>query len=172
MRKSESRAERAEAEHVMPASFFGGGRACWTQPLCTDSDGKAFDGRECCLEIDPVYQRAHNDLHILFPSVGEVNGDRSSRVFGEISGEARAYGSCDVEIDFDADVVEPAEGVRGDIARAYLYMSETYGVDLSSADRAMFEAWSKADPPDRWEKDRNERVAQQQGNSNRFISAY
>ena len=39
-----------------------------------------------------------SDLHNLFPSIGEVNGDRSNYIFGEIPGESRVYGQCDIEI--------------------------------------------------------------------------
>lgn len=41
-----------------------------------------------------------------------------------LEGEARLYGSCDVEIDFKAKVIEPKPDIRGNIARTYFYMNK------------------------------------------------
>ena len=48
--------------------------------------------------------------------------------------------------------------MRGDIARAYLYMARIYGMTLTEDERQRFEAWHEGDPPDSWEATRNERV--------------
>ena len=166
---TDSRAKKVEAEHVVPASYMGGALPCWTQELCTDGSGKSFKGRDCCQDIDPAFNAAHNDLHNLFPSVGEVNGARGNYLFGEVSGSDEDYGDCDFRIDRDADRVEPPDRVKGDVARTWFYMEETYGVSISSSQRAMFESWSKQDPPDSWERERNDRVARLQGKANPFI---
>ncbi|MCB9765424.1 MAG: endonuclease [Alphaproteobacteria bacterium] len=168
-RRSRARAERVEAEHVMPAYAIGMSLGCWEKDVCTDSDGKAFGGRECCYEKDDVFRAAHNDLHNLQPAVGEVNGDRSNMPFGEVTGEPREYGKCDMEVDTERDVVEPPPERRGDIARTYLYMASTYGLVLSSAERKQYERWSQEDPPDAWERKRNTRIAEIQGRANPFI---
>jgi len=60
------------------------------------------------------------DLYNLYPSIGEVNGDRSNYSMAIIPGEKRKYGQCDVEI--KKRKVEPMESVRGNFARTYLYM--------------------------------------------------
>ena len=39
-----------------------------------------------------------SDMHNLFPTVGEVNGDRSNFVFGEIDGEERKYGNVTLKL--------------------------------------------------------------------------
>ena len=101
--------------------------------------------------------------------MGEINGDRSNYPFGELSGEARVYGDCDIEIDRDRDLAEPPDYVRGDIARVYLYMAETYNFGLDDSQRALFERWHKDDPPDDWERERNRRIEKIQGRGNRFI---
>lgn len=170
-RKNEDRAKRLEAEHVFPASHFGQHRACWNQKLCTDNKGKAYGGRRCCERIDPVFEAAHNDLHNLQPSVGELNGDRSNRPYGMIEGEQRAYGACDFEVDFQMDVAEPGDQVKGDIARTYLYMRDTYGINLSSQQTKLFNAWHKQDPVDDWERERNARIEKIQGVGNKYIES-
>lgn len=45
----------------------------------------------------------------------------------EIIGENRAYGQCDFEYDKVNKTVEPAEKIRGDIARIQLYLEDKYG---------------------------------------------
>lgn len=169
VRQNEKRANRIEAEHVFPASDFGRQRECWRKPICKKSDGTPFKGRRCCEEADPIFKTAHNDLHNLYPAVGEINGDRSNYRWGMVEGEPRLYGRCDFEVDRSIDRAEPPERVQGDIARTYFYMSETYGLRLSDQQQKLFEAWSQQDPPDDWERERNQRIAQIQGRGNRFI---
>ncbi len=169
-RKNKKRAGRIEAEHVFPASSFGQHRACWNQKLCTDSRGKPYGGRRCCEKIDPVFRAAHNDLHNLQPAVGEINGDRSNRKYGMIAGEPRKYGACDVEVDFKTDVIEPADSIKGDIARTYFYMRDTYGIRLSKQQTRLFEVWNRQDAVSDWERERNRRIKAIQGVGNKYIN--
>lgn len=161
------RAGRIEAEHVFPAWQFGNFRQCWREPeqVC----GEDISGRECCEKSDPVFEAAHNDLHNLYPAVGEVNGRRSNYNWGMIPGENRQFGACNIEVDTDNRRAEPPEQVMGDIARTMFYMSETYGFRLSDQDRQLYEAWHRQDPPDDWERERNRRIAALQGRGNRFV---
>jgi len=147
------RSFKLEWEHVVPAQAFGKHRACWK-----GCDG--LNGRMCCRKIDQQFRIMEADLMNLVPSVGEINGDRSSRPYGEVAGEPRAYGACDFEIDFKRDVVEPREGIRGDIARIYLHMHTTYpgGLPLSKEEVNQFGAWNAADPQDAWELRKIEKV--------------
>lgn len=168
-RNNAERAGRVEAEHVFPASQFGQQRACWREDLCERSDGSRFGGRSCCERIDPVFERAHNDLHNLVPAVGEVNGDRSNYNWGMIEGEARAYGACNFEVASALRRAEPPEDRMGDIARIYFYMADTYGLRLSDQDRQLYTAWSNLDPVDDGERERNERIYAIQGNRNPYI---
>ena len=156
-RKNAKRAKRIEWEHVMPAWAFGHQLQCW-------QDG----GRKNCRK-NPDFKQMEADMHNLVPAVGEVNGDRSNYRFGMLEGENRAYGRCDVEIDFKARKAEPAPYLRGDIARTYFYMRDTYGVRLSKQQRRLFEAWAKQDPVDDWERKRNDLIEERQGNRNPYV---
>ena len=156
-RKNAKRAKRIEWEHVMPAWAFGHQLQCW-------QDG----GRKNCRK-SPNFKQMEADMHNLVPAVGEVNGDRSNYRFGMLEGENRAYGSCDVEIDFKARKAEPAPYLRGDIARTYFYMRDMYGVRLSKQQRRLFEAWAKQDPVDDWERKRNALIEERQGNRNPYV---
>ncbi len=171
-RKNSKRAQRIEAEHVFPAYQFGNFRRCWREPknVCPAEPGKKnVTGRKCCEEVDPVFETAHNDLHNLFPAVGEVNGDRSNYNWGMISGENRSYGKCNIEVDSSIRRAEPPETVQGNIARTMFYMSHTYGIRLSRQDIQLYSAWNKQDPVDAWELERNGRIEAIQGNRNPFI---
>ena len=169
-RKNKKRATRLEWEHVVPAHQFGHTRQCWRENLCTKKNGKKYKGRRCCTKIDPVFKTMASDLYNLVPANGEVNGDRSNFKFSMLEGEKRAYGQCDVEIDFKARIVEPRPSVRGDIARIYFYMNQRYGLEISKKQRKLFDAWHKTDPVDEWEIKKNALVKELQGNSNPFIS--
>jgi deoxyribonuclease-1 len=168
-RKNPERAKRLEAEHVFPAYHFGQHRQCWREKICTNSKGEKYKGRSCCEKIDPVFRAAHNDLHNLFPSAGEINGDRSNYRWGMIPGEERRYGTCNIEVDSSIRRAEPPDAVKGDIARTYFYMSDTYGINLSNQQRKLFSAWNKEDPTDQWERERNRRIEKVQGNRNPYI---
>lgn len=171
VRKNAERARRVEYEHVVPASALGRKIDAWSKgdPKCLRSNGKPFKGRKCAQKVSPEFRRIEADMYNLQPSVGEVNGDRLNHPMGEIPGEARAYGKCDVEV--QDRVVEPAPRIRGDVARTYLYMDWAYPSYnlLSPKEVEMFQAWSKADPPDVWEKERAKRIGRIQGNNNPFV---
>jgi deoxyribonuclease I len=172
-----NRAERVEAEHVFPASQFGNFRQCWREPSsfteCQSSSGRMLSGRNCCERVDPIFKAAHNDLHNLYPSVGQVNGQRSNYNWGMVSSrDAETFGTCGIRIDASIRRVQPPDAVRGDIARTMLYMRDTYGFRLSSQDTQLFGAWNNQDPPDAWEIERNRRIKAIQGIGNRYVEDY
>ena len=110
-------------------------------------------------------------MYNLYPEVAELNRLRGHFAMAMIAGEARAFGSCDVEI--AERKIEPRSEVRGDIARTYAYMDSAYpgrGV-ISQKNRSLFEAWSHEDPVDAWECERAARIASMQGNTNEFVMA-
>ncbi len=170
-RADESLAKRIAWDRVVPNRAFGQHRACWREPLCTDEGGVKFSGVRCCRETDEEFAAMELDLHNFVPAVGELQEDRSDFDFGEIDRETRMYGACDFEVDRALQRAEPREDVRGDIARTYLYMHETYGdgLPLSAAEIERFQTWNTADPADAWEVQRNKRVAGIQGMANSFV---
>jgi deoxyribonuclease-1 len=150
--------ERTETEHVVPAASLGAGRSCWEE-----------GGRDLCEREDPIFQTAYTDLHNLWPAVGGINASRSNKAMGLLAGDDLAFGSCDFEVDVEGDRVEPRPEVRGDIARIYFYMEWMYGVPISDGQRRLLLHWSQTDPVDEWEKKRDERINEVQGNSNPFV---
>ena len=168
-KNTNKRSRKLEWEHVVPAAKFGENLNCWKQKVCTRK-GKLYRGRKCCGKVSQIFRLMESDLHNLFPSIGEVNGDRSNYVFGEISGEQRIYGKCDIEI--TKRTAEPTEKIRGDIARSYFYMMTLYNLSLDGEFLRMLKQWNKIDPPDKWEKQRNLLIEEVQGNRNPFIDDF
>ena len=169
VRVDATRGGRLEWEHIMPAFEFGQLRSCWREGHSDcKKDGTPFKGRDCCEKsgVDDEFRRMEADLHNLAPSVGELNADRSNHPYGIVEDEPREYGACDFELSAPPKIAEPMESIRGDVARVWLYMSETYNVRFSREERAMFEAWHEADPVDAFEVLRDQRIEANQGNKN------
>jgi deoxyribonuclease-1 len=172
--KPNARASRIEWEHVLPASLIGGKLDEWLDPdkypVCQKSNGKFLSGRDCALKINENFKKAHNDLNNLVPAVGELNGDRSNFQFANITGENREYGKCDFEVDFKSDTAEPADSVKGNVARVYFHMMQIHNVKLDTDTLAMMLVWDRLDPVDEFECVRNQRIIISQGLGNQFVT--
>ncbi|WP_237068349.1 endonuclease [Microbulbifer guangxiensis] len=163
-RKNANRASRIEWEHVVPAWVIGHQRQCWQS-----------GGRRECTRNDPLFAMAEADMHNLVPTIGELNGDRSNYRFTEFGSgggyPSGQYGAVEFRVDFKQRAVEPPRHRRGDIARTYFYMADTYGLAISGAQLRLFEVWDKRDPVDPAECERDRRIAAVQGNHNPFVRA-
>lgn len=162
------RAKRTEAEHIMPAFWIAewhDGPSCWVKDEAT-----CGGARDCCQANDPRFKRAHNDLVNLSPAIGELNAIRSDLTYGIVPSEPRRFGACDFETDRDLEVTEPTEEVRGDIARVYYYMRDTYDLVFPDDLNILLEGWDASDPVSQEEIDRNERIRDVQGTANDYVS--
>ncbi len=161
-RKNANRAKRIEWEHIVPAWVFGNQLQCWQQ-----------GGRANCRSKSARFRQMEADMHNLVPAIGEINGDRNNYRFQMIAGEERPYGQAvNMEIDFGLRQAEPPDNVYGDIARTYFYMRDKYGLQMSDAQQQLMRAWNNMDPVDAWEKKRNQRITELQGNDNPFVTHY
>ena len=158
-RKQETRSERTEWEHIVPAWTFGNQRQCWHK-----------GGREHCVDDDPVFRAMEADLFNLYPSVGEVNGDRSNFNYGMASGIAPQYGQCKTRVDFEQRAAEPRDEVKGLVARTTFYMFDRYKLSMSRQQQQLLMAWDNQYPVSSWEKERDRRIAAIMGHSNPFVT--
>jgi deoxyribonuclease-1 len=173
------RESRIEWEHVVPAYKFGVTFPYWVEPGadphpdCIDKKGKPIKNRDCTEKHSQLFRLMQADLHNLRPAIGAVNGLRSNYDFALIAGEKRTFGACNMEIDSDTRRVEPADAIRGDIGRTYLYMASAYpDIAFLSADEVrMMQTWAQADPVDAWECERERLVAKIQGNRNAVVKS-
>lgn len=139
-------------------------------------------------DATPMY----TDLFHLYPSDGKVNGMRSNYPFGEVGTvtyqSANGYsklGSCSFP-GYSGTVFEPADELKGDLARTYFYMVTAYEDKVSgwSSEHldgtkypalntwsvALFLKWNAEDPVSQKEIDRNNIIYSDfQHNRNPFI---
>lgn len=171
-KKKNKRSKRIEWEHIVAAQHFGQSFKEWREgtPECVDKKGKPFKGRKCAEKMNKLYRLMQSDMYNLVPAIGEVNGLRSNFRFGMITGEKRQFGNCDFELEKKGRIAEPAEHLRGNIARTYKYMDWAYKRRvISKANRKLFDAWDKQDPVDQWECERCKRIEKIQGNENKIV---
>lgn len=167
--KHQKRARKVEWEHAVPAENFGRAFVEWREghPQCV-SKGRAFKGRKCAEKVNMEYRHMQADMYNLFPAIGAVNALRSNRQYSELPGSVSAFGSCEAKV--DGNRFEPPARSKGQVARAALYMADSYNkYRLSRQQEQLFRAWDKMYPVDQWECTRAKRIERLQGNENRFV---
>lgn len=133
-------------------------------PQRTLLDHFGCDSARTC-EMNADYLVIWNDMHQMFPITASMSRLRRGTTINDTRlGEANH--ECDIKITFQT--FEPADSAKGDVARAILYLHETYRIPLVGRLEVLQE-WNRIDPPDEFEKLRNERIAKIQGTSNKFI---
>lgn len=157
--KRNARIDRIEWEHVVPAWAFGHQLQCWQS-----------GGRKNCGRTSQKFKTMESDMHNLTPALGEVNGDRANFKFVMLQDVPARHGRCDVRVNFREKKFMPPRDKRGDIARTYFYMRDRYGYQIARQQRQLFEAWSRQDPVDNWERERERRIHRAQGNGNSYVS--
>lgn len=161
-----------QIEHIVPAARLGQNRTCWKDRPCVSASGKRLSGRACCLASDPEFRDAYQDMHNLWPALGQVNQRRANFSFGHVAGEEREFGRCDMEVDSRLETVEPPVHRRGEIARAYRHMDRLGYIDLSTEEEDQFRRWDDTDPPDEQEFIRHHRIMLLTGQTNEFTTSH
>ena len=168
--KNNKRAKRIEFEHIVPASRFGKKFETWKNGnLRCIKNGKKFKGRKCARKINKKFRLMEADLYNLQPTIGEINQQRQNFKMSIIPGEKRNFGKCDFEV--QNKFVEPSPNIRGDIARTYFYMADTYSnyIKLTKSELSLFSKWNNVDPVDEWECKKSKLIVNSQKNLNKFI---
>ena len=152
--------------HAMPASAFAGSMGCWKNSVCTLSDGSNLKGPDCCAMISPKFKSMESDMHNLIPTI-----DMSGAMKDNSSSSSQFGGMAEYQICMKDGVVskEPEAESRGNLARAYMYMSLQYKIRLPDDLEDDLRAWHLEDPPDAGEEKRNSLIELVQGNRNPFI---
>lgn len=120
-----------------------------------------------CKRDSELYRAVLTDLHNTYPIMTRVELKRRDTVFGNVRGEANPLlPNCSLQEDYL--VLEPADAIKGDIARALLYIHDQYNLPLQAPLETLIE-WNSIDKPDDQEVERNNTIADLQGIRNRFI---
>ncbi len=132
---------------------------------------------------------AESDMHHLFPSKVKTNADRGNLPFGEsVDANTRRWYLRETELtsrpvisideysELGVGAFEPRESVKGDIARAMMYIYTIYRNEVRGVNSTFFEnqlstlcIWHSQDPVDEKEWKRNKAIAKYQGNENPFV---
>jgi deoxyribonuclease I len=142
-------------EHVFPMS--------WVMKSLQCAD------RQACRRTSRRFNQIEADMHNMYPALAKVNKQRSAMAYDLIDGEQHYYPDCDFEIDFHTRRVEPAPQARGRIARAMLYMADSYNLELYPRQKKLLLQWHRSHPPNREERLRNQRIRDIQGKANPYI---
>ncbi|WP_250654876.1 endonuclease [Alkalimarinus coralli] len=121
--------------------------------------------RQCRNESEQ-YRQITSDLHNIVPADSRFELKRKNARFGELGDEVEIE-NCGFRRSFQ--LLQPPEEIKGDIARAILYMHDTYKLPIMGAIDDL-KRWNRADPPSEEEIARNKRVGEIQGNENPFIN--
>ncbi len=152
--------------HAMPLWAFAGSMNCWNKLICTKLDGSMFKGANCCGTISPKFKSMESDMHNLIPSFDWSIGKEKSPVETVPFGGMEEYKLC---INGGVIPEDPTAKARGNIARAYFYISFLYRIHIQDKLEEKLRAWHFEDLPEKIEKTRNSLIEQVQGNRNPFI---
>lgn len=123
-----------------------------------------------------------SDFHNLKPADGSVNVDRGNKDFDDGGTQHPEATGCY----YDSDSWEPRDEVKGDIARIIFYMATRYEGENGEEDLQVVDyvntypapehgklstllQWNQQDPPDAFERNRNNVIFNWQLNRNPFI---
>jgi len=87
-------------------------------------------------------------------TIGGLNAERSNLRYGALDPKIGHYGECDFEVDFKLHKTYIKPNIRGDIARTYFYVRDTYGYQMNKQEIRIMRVWDKEDPVDAWETTR------------------
>ncbi len=135
--------------------------------------------------------QAYKDLYNLMPCESKINSSKSNYAMGSVTSDTGGNGCTKVGVGNTSDgqttrLWEPADEWKGDFARNYFYMVTVYsdltwtsnGLDMLDNNTwptlqtwayKLLLKWSREDPVDEIEAERNEAVYRIQGNRNPFI---
>ncbi len=165
--KYKNRANRVEWEHVVPAQHFGVLFDEWNigHPLCINSKGKRYKGRDCAEKASEEFGAMYTDLYNLFPSIGSVNAQRSNYHFVELEEYSVPFGENYLKV--KGKLVEPPDHAKGMVARTYLYMGQNYDLyELSDDQEELMQKWNSLTPVTQEECIRTMRIEILQKNEN------
>lgn len=119
--------------------------------------------------LSPSYQKS--DLHHLLPVDAKANSIRGNNSFGEVTDHRQiTYGQCEASwFDRSRKIFEPADEIKGNIARAMFYFSIRYKSSIDPEEEEILRRWHHIDPVTDDDKEMHERIFRLQGNRNPFI---
>ena len=156
----------------------------WCQSLSGESSSNRLYGED----------HGGSDIHHIRPTIGSYNSLRSNAAFGTVFGEKSGMKSISYSgggADYlTGNVFEPADAIKGDVARIVMYMYIHYSSEVGGTQRSYYgkmsiykimapygdsngfkllRKWNAEDPVSQEEITRNNYAYSVQGNRNPFI---
>ncbi len=160
--------EKITCMYLVPLKKLAPFYACYHQK-CVNQKGKVSQGLRCC-QRDNQFQEMQKDLHNLVPETRQLKKERERYRFAELSNTPSKKSGCHFVIDKKSKQLEPALSKRGMIARAYLYMKDTYPFRLTDEEMALYLKWHEQYPVTQDERERNEKIFLMQGRRNHWVN--
>lgn len=158
-------------EYLVPVETYGKKLKAWTHgnPACKDENGRPYRGQACAAKVNNDFRRMESDLYNIVPEILEVKQLHRNYAIGAVPDGSFIFSSAQMKL--GDNQIEPADRIKGDVARIYLYMDATYpdAKILYPALKETMLKWSELDPVDAWECEKARRIAKTQGNENAFI---
>ena len=114
-----------------------------------------------------------SDMHHLFPTDSVMNSLRGNTFFGEVDHDkgttkcsASRFGTGTIG---NTPIYEPPAPHKGHVARALFYFAVRYDMVIRPEEEVILKKWNREHPVDAEEMDRNDVIAQIQGDRNPFI---
>jgi deoxyribonuclease-1 len=121
-----------------------------------------------CKRSKTDYKYAASDLHNIYPISPRIELNRRNSRFSELPESKDQFPNLNCSYKSAFQTVEPADDIKGNIARIIFYMYDAYNLPILDGVQMLME-WNEQDPVDQAEKDRNILIEKIQGNRNRFI---
>lgn len=151
---------------VVPDTFFGRKMACMIETPCINVFTKEpFGSPMCCRRINKKYKKMEADLYNLIPVVSEMKQIQKGKIFSEVKDPITMVG----ETKIGKEAIEPADNVKGDIARVYLYMDEVYSLELNATQKNLYLKWNSLDGVDAQECALSKIISKIEGSANTWI---
>lgn len=123
--------------------------------------------------VQSQYSESSTDNHNIFACEGQINGIRSDKKFGVVThsdkNRVTVFGHT-TDCYSDSKTFEPCDEAKGEVARALLYGSVTYGYAISGMiNLQTCLSWNRTYSVTQREIKRNNKVYTLQGNRNPFV---
>lgn len=121
---------------------------------------------------------AGSDIHHIRPTSNSANSSRGNKRYGEVLNRENYKKTLNGNILFgysNSELFEPLDEIKGDIARILFYLlvryaeADNYEITVVASSMEMLLKWNEQDPVDDYERQRNQKAYELQGNCNPFI---
>lgn len=164
---------------VLPC-LYSNYRYVYNEPFAFDTMSREHVFAHSWFPTNPAQNNIeYSDLFNLFPAkLQQVNMVRSNYPFGIVINATQQFMDGKLGQDINGNTVyEPANHIKGNVARAIFYMLTCYNGTggpwtlPAFQNQQLLKTWHVQDPPDNYEIARNEYIFSVQGNRNPFIDS-